>query len=479
MANLTSRRLPGYTLCLVPGIVKRPQTFTYGFRNRAKTLKMRVVSAIPQASASLAPIAPLKEVFLGTAKTSLSLAAICVFVGLLQRSRHITPETPAILSQVTFRITVPCFLISKVSKIVALEAQWSLLSLPVIAILQVLTGWLLGKAVFHLMNKTNCMVPIDAWGNQVSMADVSVKDIDILKDDSLIIAACAFGNSVSLPLVILAGLLSHVDGGTAAGYVALYNVGGSPLLWSIGYQLFSPERKEVLSLSRPSLQSFIQFVWFWIRRILNPPIYGTLIGLVIGATPISYFFYPYKGKFLDIHQSCEGFRVLHEGLVLFCQSIMEASSLLGSATATVQTIILACAIGPLISDFGLRKGAAYETETESGEFNREKGYTIVLDKHIFWAIICIRLIGIPFAILFLVKGLLHMGLLPKNTILVFTVLVVSAMPTAQNLAVMLQLNPSKAPLVETFANLLLYEYALALVSIPIWTTLFTALFSRP
>ncbi|XP_020519188.1 uncharacterized protein LOC18428052 isoform X2 [Amborella trichopoda] len=258
-------------------------------------------------------------------------------------------------------------------------------------------------------------------------------------------------------LVILAGLLSYADGGTAAGYVALYLVGWSPLLWSIGYQLFSPERKEVLSLSQPSMQSFIQFIWFWIRRILNPPIYGTLIGLVIGATPISYFFYPSKGKFLDIHQSSEGFRVLHEGLVLFCQSIMEASSLLGSATVTVQTIILACAIGPLISDFGLRKGDPYETDKQSGEFNREKGYTIVLDKHIFWAIICIRLIGMPLAILFLVKGLLHMGLLPMNTILVFTILVLSAMPTAQNLVVMLQLNPSKAPLVETFANLLLYE----------------------
>ncbi|XP_006837154.2 protein PIN-LIKES 5 isoform X1 [Amborella trichopoda] len=280
-------------------------------------------------------------------------------------------------------------------------------------------------------------------------------------------------------LVILAGLLSYADGGTAAGYVALYLVGWSPLLWSIGYQLFSPERKEVLSLSQPSMQSFIQFIWFWIRRILNPPIYGTLIGLVIGATPISYFFYPSKGKFLDIHQSSEGFRVLHEGLVLFCQSIMEASSLLGSATVTVQTIILACAIGPLISDFGLRKGDPYETDKQSGEFNREKGYTIVLDKHIFWAIICIRLIGMPLAILFLVKGLLHMGLLPMNTILVFTILVLSAMPTAQNLVVMLQLNPSKAPLVETFANLLLYEYGLALASIPIWTTVFTAVFSRP
>ncbi|ERM98083.1 hypothetical protein AMTR_s00210p00029400, partial [Amborella trichopoda] len=77
MANLTSRLLPGYALCLVPGIAKRPQTVAYGFRNRAKTLNMRSVSTIPQASASLAPIAPVKEVFLGTAKTSLSLAAIC------------------------------------------------------------------------------------------------------------------------------------------------------------------------------------------------------------------------------------------------------------------------------------------------------------------------------------------------------------------------------------------------------------------
>jgi len=50
-------------------------------------------------------------------------------------------------------------------------------------------------------------------------------------------AACAFGNSLTLPLVFLAALLPAGAFDRAAGYTALFLVGWSPLLWSVGLRL--------------------------------------------------------------------------------------------------------------------------------------------------------------------------------------------------------------------------------------------------
>ena len=50
-------------------------------------------------------------------------------------------------------------------------------------------------------------------------------------------AACAFGNSLTLPLVFLAALLPAAAFDRAAGYTALFLLGWSPLLWSVGLRL--------------------------------------------------------------------------------------------------------------------------------------------------------------------------------------------------------------------------------------------------
>ena len=50
-------------------------------------------------------------------------------------------------------------------------------------------------------------------------------------------AACAFGNTLTLPLVFLAALLPAAAYERAVGYTALFLMGWSPLLWSVGYQL--------------------------------------------------------------------------------------------------------------------------------------------------------------------------------------------------------------------------------------------------
>lgn len=63
--------------------------------------------------------------------------------------------------------------------------------------------------------------------------------------------ACTFGNSLTLPLVFMMSLLPAAAFDRAFGYTALFLVGWSPLLWSLGYsQLssagFSPEEQSAL-----------------------------------------------------------------------------------------------------------------------------------------------------------------------------------------------------------------------------------------
>jgi predicted permease len=51
--------------------------------------------------------------------------------------------------------------------------------------------------------------------------------------------ACAFGNSFTLPLVFLSDVLPAAQLDVAASYVALFLVGWSPALWSIGYHILN------------------------------------------------------------------------------------------------------------------------------------------------------------------------------------------------------------------------------------------------
>ncbi len=51
----------------------------------------------------------------------------------------------------------------------------------------------------------------------------------------LTVAACTFGNTLTLPLVFMMSLLPGAAFDRAVGYTALFLVGWSPLLWSLGY----------------------------------------------------------------------------------------------------------------------------------------------------------------------------------------------------------------------------------------------------
>ena len=71
-------------------------------------------------------------------------------------------------------------------------------------------------------------------------------------DRSLVMTCCAFGNSLTLPLVALMELLPAHVGDRATSYLALFMVGWSPMLWSFGLRLlqgFGPRIRPGMGLA--------------------------------------------------------------------------------------------------------------------------------------------------------------------------------------------------------------------------------------
>lgn len=56
----------------------------------------------------------------------------------------------------------------------------------------------------------------------------------------MVAACCTFGNSMTLPLVFLGSLLPPPVAARAVGYLALYQMAWSPLLWALGPRMLRP-----------------------------------------------------------------------------------------------------------------------------------------------------------------------------------------------------------------------------------------------
>jgi predicted permease len=74
-----------------------------------------------------------------------------------------------------------------------------------------------------------------------------------------------------------------------------------------------------------------------------------------------------------------------------------------------------------------------------------------------------------------VLGALRMGLLPADPVCAFMLLLQSAMPPAQNLVLMMQLQQSTAGLAPATARLLLQLYTLAVLPVTLWVSVFAKL----
>ncbi|KAJ7546285.1 hypothetical protein O6H91_08G033600 [Diphasiastrum complanatum] len=386
----------------------------------------------------------------------------------------------------------------QVSKALSPKVLSTLLILPLIGIFQVLLGALLGKFCYQMFcrNKTVSLLPVlrsaphegpNNTKDVSSYTEIPLSRSLMPKRESLVMAACAFGNSVTLPLVLLSGILPSEEISRAAGYLSLYLVGWSPALWTFGYQIITSDQNGHSALVNK---------WTWgnlyafSKRILNPPLLGVLVGILIGATPLSHLFFPGQDLIsAETTNSTCGWGLLYSFTRGILSPLHEAASLLGSGTLSVQMLVLACSLAASFPSVHTKFASSHQSsilKLESGADQKEQKESTssskdepLIDQRCFLVTVFVRIIIMPLAGIFITDLMHKSNLLPVDPVCRLTIMVLAAMPSAQNLVVLCQLHVTTRPLAGIFAALIMSQYLVALVPLTLWMAIFLSIIAGP
>ncbi|XP_024400515.1 uncharacterized protein [Physcomitrium patens] len=432
--------------------------------------------------------------------SSLNLISLCLFVVWMQRSGQLPAETPVVLSQVAFRVLIPCFLMTKVAITLASQPAANLLFLPLVAIAQVLTGASLGRLACRFVYPAPASASSPNFGNTAPITSVppatiisergssaitqvatsnnvisfqeNTEQYMAAKKEAIVTAACAFGNSFTLPLIFMTGVLAAEEASKVAGYLALFMVGWSPALWIVGYSLIATGDEESDSRgSVPKNRFSLNAILEEIKRIMNPPLYGVLVGMLVGGTPLSHLFLSEANTSAITMKSTGAFTVLCTFTSGILRPIFDAAALLGTATLAVQTIVLASSLATSIPSLSTASDAkissprveAVEHLPDTGNHSIIKAVSFstdletVLDSRAFWIISSVRLVAMPIIMVVSTVILQSARILPADPVYNLLLMAQSAMPSAQNLVLLSQLRTSTRRLSGVLASLLLRQ----------------------
>ena len=330
-------------------------------------------------------------------------------VGILDKSAM------SVLSKLIFNLLQPCLLFVNVASTCAkLKESGSAAAvalLPIAAAVQILLGFIIGKVVSLFL-----------YGNKST------------EESKMLLTCTTFGNSGPLPLTFVDALLrNHVNSAhlpKSIGYISLYLLGWSPLFW-----IFAPA---ILSDDSNSKTD-----WKVVQsRVLSPPVLGSIFGVIVGSLPF----------LRSIFISPTG----------FLNPIFESMRTLGAGYLPAVLLVLAGSLLPSPDASGATEKAA----TTANDSKIDIGYI----KQIV-AIYLARFLLIPTAGFAIIKALKTrvpaLSSILSDPILVFVLLLETAMPSAQNSTVILQLQKKSAAAARV-ARILLAIYVLGVPAISYW-----------
>lgn len=227
------------------------------------------------------------------------------------------------------------------------------------------------------------------------------------------VAAVAFPNSGYLPMTILTAMattvpqLSAIDGAgdRAIALISIYLVGFTFCLWGLGFPYLSQQRG---------------VRW---DKMLSPPLLAMFVGLLIGLTPL---------------------RGLLHGAEAPLAVLGGALEMLGMAT-------LPCAM--LVLGGNLAHGPSRD----------------LVPVRVTAGVVVLRLLLMPLLGLGLVLGLLRLGLLPREPLLLLVLLMESAAPSANNLVVISEIHGHGE---KAIATILFWSYLLGILSLTLYGSVF-------
>lgn len=302
----------------------------------------------------------------------------------LMRMKVIGDDSLKVLSKAVFSMMLPCLFFAKMAERVDIPALKTLWAVPLCAALFIGGGLVSGFLTAKLC------------GAKESFLKASI-------------AASAFGNSGFIPIpLVMAVALSFPSLGAARvsdgiSYVSLYMLMDTILFWSVAYALISGGK-----LSGVRLQD-----------MLNPPMCGLLLGMLVGTVP------QIKGLFV--------------GTEAPLSPVCDAAGILGSAAIPCALIVLGGR---------LANGPAAKS----------------VRKRLVSGVIVSKLLIMPALAFVIIKSLVWAGLLPRDPLLATVLIIQAAVPPAATISVLCAL---RNPDIETdMASLMFWSY---LASIPVLT----------
>lgn len=341
----------------------------------------------------------------------------------------------------------------------------------------------------------------------------------------LITAACAFGNSFTLPAVFFLSLLPGALAGQAIAYAGLFLLAWSPCLWSFGLNTvengFLRDQKLAISKQQTtavSVQSdsgssgsgsgtidvsstevlaegqedkiaqLMTALRRFASRTLNPPVLAILTGALVGMSP--------TGKLLIAAlkhgpgtAAAAGGGGLPVELALAWAAVKgayEVIEMLAAGTLATQTLVLASS---LLQQSAPSSDATRHIPALNG---RSRGWfrdawaalapADAIEARALAVLSLVRFVLVPTTCLFIwqcVASTPFGAVLAADPLFLFVIAVQAVMPSAQNLIIVLQLSDATRPAAPAFAKLLLKLYAYAVLPVTLWVTAFASRLSIP
>ena len=297
------------------------------------------------------------------------------------------------------------------------------------------------------------------------------------------VACAAFGNTFTLPLLFVVEVLGASFGDRVAGYIALYLIGWSPALWTVGYLYLSgasgggggggaggggDERK---GGARETIKLIA-------KECVNPPLVGIFLGVLIVVTPL-------KG-FLIWKTAAAAIGGLHPIAALpslVAKALFELATLIGAGALPGQTLVLASSFVKFKSRAQVEaEEAALLKETVGEEtlsmLSKMKAMFAfgASDARALLVASAVRFFILPASMTLFALALkaANSPWYPADPVVAIVVLTMAAMPPAQNLVLLTNLQENTRYLAPRLAGLLLRMYVLAIPPVTLWLTAFAA-----
>jgi len=358
------------------------------------------------------------------------LMSVCGIGYCAGRAGLLDQNTLSVLSKLIFTIIQPCFIFVQVASSIAKEAEqglnWSLLVLPLMAVLQVFLGNIVGIFVTRLLYPTK-----------------------LNSDDAKQLLACTtFGNSGPLPLVFTDAIFrTHSDSTLlkkGIAYISLYLLGWSPMFWILGPSILEDASSNTSTLTPKEKRKQL------LTRVFNPPVLSSIFGLLFGAVK-------------QLSQLC-----VLPGSPFHC--IFDAAGSIGNAYLPCVLLILSGSLTASASSSSSgppssQPSSVFDTLIKKVEENR--GFAI----QVFFVYFS-KFVLMP-SISFLLIDLLrhHVPIISttfrRDPMLLYVLLLETCMPSAQNLTVILQLQEKKKAATR-LARVLMVIYLTGVPAICYW-----------